>query len=352
MKPKLTIEQEKEVIELKRNGYKNEIIRNKYNISQTCLQKIILRNEREHLITNKKYSINENYFEKIDNEEKSYWLGFLYADGYVRLYKNRSGQLKLKLKNTEIKHLELFNKCTESNYPILNNIKSDVVVNGVIHSSLCCILNIYNTKLVKDLFKWGCINKKSSIIEFPHFLNNELMKHFIRGYFDGDGSICDLCVSFVSGSYNFLISLKNYLNKQILNIETEFKINNNKKYYYIAFTNQKFFTNFYNFIYSNSKIYLKRKKDKFDFTILNKTYSIIQMFDDNGNIIKTWNHINDCSKELKVETRKIMKMIKGEVHNSLNLKLGTNKKFSDDILLKYEKNNFIKYFKLYEIIYT
>lgn len=29
------------------------------------------------------YSVAEKVFEKIDTEEKAYWLGFLYADGYV-----------------------------------------------------------------------------------------------------------------------------------------------------------------------------------------------------------------------------------------------------------------------------
>ena len=29
------------------------------------------------------YNYNEKYFETIDSEHKAYWLGFLYADGYV-----------------------------------------------------------------------------------------------------------------------------------------------------------------------------------------------------------------------------------------------------------------------------
>lgn len=73
MNPKLTIEKELEVIDLKRNCVRNSIIRDKYGISQTCLQKIVKRNGREHLIANKKYQVNENYFKNIDNQEKSYW---------------------------------------------------------------------------------------------------------------------------------------------------------------------------------------------------------------------------------------------------------------------------------------
>ena len=33
--------------------------------------------------SHKVYYLNENYFEKIDTEEKAYWLGFIYADGYI-----------------------------------------------------------------------------------------------------------------------------------------------------------------------------------------------------------------------------------------------------------------------------
>lgn len=67
---------------------------------------------------NRKYKVNHNYFEKIDTEEKAYWLGFLYADGYVRIHKQRSGQLKLKLKKMDIEHIEKFKNTIESTQTI------------------------------------------------------------------------------------------------------------------------------------------------------------------------------------------------------------------------------------------
>jgi hypothetical protein len=42
--------------------------------------------------TKQKYKINEDFFQEIDTEEKAYWLGFLYADGYIHV---RSHQVKL-----------------------------------------------------------------------------------------------------------------------------------------------------------------------------------------------------------------------------------------------------------------
>jgi hypothetical protein len=41
-----------------------------------------------------KHNCNEDYFEKIDSCEKAYWLGLLFADGYVRKRKQFNGKHK------------------------------------------------------------------------------------------------------------------------------------------------------------------------------------------------------------------------------------------------------------------
>ena len=70
-------------------------------------------------------------------------------------------------------------------------------------------------KTVNDLKKLGCVEKKSSILTFPtsQQVPNNLIYHFIRGYFDGDGSICitdkNYHISFV-GTENFIKELYNY----------------------------------------------------------------------------------------------------------------------------------------------
>lgn len=53
------------------------------------------------------YFINENIFEKIDTEEKAYWLGFIYADGYVSTNTYAFG-IELSIK--DIDHLIKFKK--------------------------------------------------------------------------------------------------------------------------------------------------------------------------------------------------------------------------------------------------
>ena len=65
----------------------------------------------------RKYKVNESYFD-ILNDNSAYWLGFLYADGYVRMKDGRSGELKLKLKDTDKNHIEKFLSEIESNHSI------------------------------------------------------------------------------------------------------------------------------------------------------------------------------------------------------------------------------------------
>lgn len=44
-------------------------------------------------------------FEKIDNEEKAYWLGFLYADGNVSL---KEDKIELSLAEKDLNHIKKF----------------------------------------------------------------------------------------------------------------------------------------------------------------------------------------------------------------------------------------------------
>lgn len=43
--------------------------------------------------------------------------------------------------------------------------------------------------MCKDLTNLGCFRNKSLTCTFPTFLNASLIRHFIRGYFDGDGCV-------------------------------------------------------------------------------------------------------------------------------------------------------------------
>jgi len=129
-----------------------------------------------------KYISDEKFFERIDTEEKAYFLGLLYADGnnYVRELHNYEVSIKLQAQDKII--LEKFKNLIspQSSLKLIIDKKTN---------NLYYLFKINNKKISEQLSCLGCIPNKSLLLKFPNFIEEKLINHFIRGYFDGDGSL-------------------------------------------------------------------------------------------------------------------------------------------------------------------
>lgn len=133
----------------------------------------------------RRYTINENIFENIDNEEKAYWLGFILADGSIQIRKSGQAILKLSLAVEDKNHLQKFLAFIESDMTI----KEYLVGNGAnTNKSKSCEITITSKKIVEDLGKLGIGPRKSFTVEIPS-VREDLVRHLIRGIWDGDGSV-------------------------------------------------------------------------------------------------------------------------------------------------------------------
>jgi hypothetical protein len=203
---------------------------------------------------------NYNKFDIIDTEEKAYWLGFIFADGYVS---NKEFTFELGLKASDVGHLHKFNRFIEC---VDNNIKyhPKITIDKIYDSYRW---NIRNEKLWNALNSYGCTPNKSLILKFPNieiFKDKLLIRHFIRGYWDGDG-----CISFtpktkiisVLGTVEFLNEMKIYVPTLINNNIYKHKSKNDK-----TFSIQTNFRKAYEtlkYLYNDSTIYLDRKYEKY-----------------------------------------------------------------------------------------
>ena len=134
----------------------------------------------------RKYYFNENFFEVINTEEKAYWLGFIAADGCIvppRVGTTSGACLKIRLHPKDREHLEKFILALNSNLVIKDRINT-----GFSEGQPCIDLEINSIKMVRDLIDKGIVPHKSLILEPPK-IDPKFNLHFIRGYFDGDGSI-------------------------------------------------------------------------------------------------------------------------------------------------------------------
>lgn len=127
----------------------------------------------------RKYSINENYFNYIDDNVIAYILGFISADGGI--FKN---QLTIAQSGNEGKILlEWIKNKLNSNHAILLR-KGKKITHRDAH-----ILTITSPQIIKDLKKFNIIENKKYNFNFPDLLDLKYLKSYIRGYFDGDGCV-------------------------------------------------------------------------------------------------------------------------------------------------------------------
>lgn len=148
----------------------------------------------------RKLKARDNYFNKIDTQSKAYWLGYLYADGNIN-----KKEKAVHLGSKDIEVITKFKKTLKSEYTLG---KTQIKSGSYYHTT------IYSKQLVQDLIKHGVVPNKTFIIQFPKLRKN-LIRHFIRGYFDGDGNVyrCKSASGFsiCSGSRRFLKQLSKYL---------------------------------------------------------------------------------------------------------------------------------------------
>jgi len=202
-------------------------------------------------------SNNVKFFEKIDTEEKAYWLGFIYADGAIG--KDRC-RLQIILQEKDKEHLKKFAKIFNRQIRVWDYYDKR-------HKKIYKFASFsINHPIIKENLEYW-LNDKTKILEK---IPDNLINHFIRGFLDGDGCIC---ISYVSGypilrvsfcgTFEFLKALKIKLVNKLKVKDLEIKKSKKGKIYIIGWSS-KDSAKICKFIYDNATIYLERKKERYD----------------------------------------------------------------------------------------
>lgn len=214
---------------------------------------------KAHALGLKKYnrgnfSVDYNFF-KTWTEDMAYMLGFIVADGNIS---TDPKILNITQSKKDLYILEQFNKLLKCKRPI------------VIQKNNICHLVIRNGELVDDLIKLGVEPRKSLTMRWFSGIPDEYLRHFVRGYLDGDGCICTynrknrgqiIEVSFL-GTRDFLEGMSVNISKQInIPIIKVFDVKNTKikrmKYSYSSALK------LLDWLYKDCNLYLLRKYDKY-----------------------------------------------------------------------------------------
>lgn len=255
----------------------------------------------------KKYDFRTDIFDQIDTEEKAYWLGFLYADGcnYETTY-----SVSLGLAKEDGNHVFRFCEFIGTNKrPSEKTHKPRIISNP---DKLCRIQNTIsiscrNRHFSQRLAALGMVKAKTHKLKFPTVeqVPADLVRHFIRGYFDGDGhfssslkkahGITEFVMGF-TGTDSFVRSIQDVVRRvtgRMGYISTRYPENQNN-IRTLTLSGNRSVERFADWLYANAGVFMSRKERKYqELKTLNNMGGIhVIQYDKNASIVKVYDSIN------------------------------------------------------------
>lgn len=194
----------------------------------------------------------------LSKEQISYLIGFLHADGHLYETTRNRGKLSIEVDETDndiiIKVQNLIGGTIRK-----RNRETNFGQNSSVILTQC---GLETRKFLKS--KGMIAGKKSLIISAPSKLS---FNHYLRGYFDGDGSLGftknnEPFISFCVSSEKLKDQILTFLNEK-LGITKNLKRNKRDKVYNIVVKNEGAI-GLGKLMYKRSSIFLDRKKKKFN----------------------------------------------------------------------------------------
>lgn len=316
------------IIKEYQEGVSARKLSNKYKCDRTVIVGIMNRANipmRNIYERTRKLKVNESYFDVIDTEEKAYWLGFLFADGCIKNNRNSySVSLGVDEKDKEVIYKFKQSLSSEHKVRIEKRPYNDKIL------TMYCI-SLTSHKLAQALIELGCKPRKSLTTELPVKISDYFMRHFIRGYFDGDG-----CVGFKDTKYyypsvsicvskKFGEQLKQFLAKEY-NIKCSFYPT--RTIYCLSMQCQQAIK-FLNIIYKESSIFLQRKYDKTQDVLLKEKKRVqkrlvswhgrkILQYDKNLNLVAEYRSAVDAKKKTGISNSNIISCCNDKRKNAGN----------------------------------
>lgn len=256
------------------NLYKNKISSTKiakiFNCNYTTILRFLKENGIEVRPRTRCSSIkNESFFDKIDTEAKAYFLGLLMADGHNSIQRGRC-HVSIALQERDVDILK------KLSFLIYEKDKTKYCIkkteNGARRQN-CYRLTIFSKHICEKLKGYGLVTNRIYNMVIPeNSIPQELLRHFFRGYFDGNGCIFKT----KDGQYGFSVISSIAFNKRQKEIIEK---NINKNLYFeevVKFKKQLKFPltylkntgslvtiAFLNYLYFESTLYIERKWKKY-----------------------------------------------------------------------------------------
>ncbi len=227
----------------------------KYGIIQRSKSEARIEAQKQGKLQQQFFDINDSFFSNW-SPEMAYVLGLIITDGCI----SKTGTVSLDMNDKQL--LEQVKKAMGSEHKI----EPSKHQNGLYY------FHFTREKLAEDLHKFGILPRKSLTVKFPD-VPGDFLADFIRGVFDGDGSVFfdkrrpnfPLRSKFVSGSKDFIQGLENSLCMLGMPKRTIYRQKTKNGWSYMFIYDHKDSAKLFNVLYKNAQngLFLERKYKRF-----------------------------------------------------------------------------------------
>ena len=298
-----------------------------------------------------RYSCDHDFFSR-DNEESFYVAGFIAADGCVLADCN---VLSIGLALKDLAQLEMTKKLLKAENPISEHLIKNSKRNPKWNDCKKAEIKITSKQICKDLKRFNIVPRKTHTYKFPEWIKTHpLRHHFIRGYFDGDGSFYSNLkkdgirsvkqVYFsLRGTDDFLAAVIEIFNKEIdfSTVSSKKKPRLNSGIFTLEYGGNRLIEKIFSYMYKDATVYMQRKHD---IGIEAKDLGDARDFDEICNkeiltkLYTKHNSLNKVADELEVSLATVHKFMK---KHGLTVKESTGSK-AERFKTLLSKENIIK----------
>lgn len=201
---------------------------------------------------NRLHKLNPYIFDSLDNEVSAYLHGFIYADGHV----SQDKTLIIALSPRDREHLEKIRILLETESAIKFRPKAGGYGTDAVR------LEVTDRHLAAQLKQKGISTGRL----FPKLafdsVPDDMFNHWLRGFFDGDGSARKSKSLVFCGKYEFMFLLREKISSYCqVNPNLAITKHSTKALYYTYYSGRIVALRVADFIYKDATIWLERKRN-------------------------------------------------------------------------------------------
>lgn len=256
-----TEDEKQEIIDLFLSGKSLSFIRKHYHRDMKSMTKLLRERGIDSSQRSRKHIFNQDFFNSIESEKQAYWLGFIMADGSITQTDDsclKPNRLQINISIVDIGHLYKF--ALDMDAP---TIEPDIYTPSeeTYGDREMCRIYFNSSSMCSRLNDLGVIQNKTGYEIMPE-LPLDLQRHFIRGFFDGDGCITSGPSFYICGNQQILLQIQNILMSRCSLNQTKLVSYPHKKadIYNLTYGGKLQLQRIYHFLYDDATIFLERKK--------------------------------------------------------------------------------------------